>query len=63
MNVLHSAAWAKLKRQMLKDREDLVNQLIHCDSHDKSNTLRGRIQMLDEILERYPIQMGSTEED
>lgn len=60
---IHSPAWLKLKKQLAEDRADLVSQLIQSQSHDHSNVLRGRIQMIDEILERYPVTLGDKEED
>lgn len=60
---IHSPAWLKLKKQLAEDRADLVSQLIQSQSHDHSNVLRGRIQMIDEILERYPVALGDKEED
>ena len=60
---IHSPAWLKLKKQLADDRADLVNQLINQRGHDESNVLRGRIQMIDEILERYPVTLGDKEED
>lgn len=60
---IHSPAWLKLKKQLADDKADYTNQLIHCQTHDQSNVLRGRIQMIDEILERYPVTLGDKEED
>lgn len=59
----HSPAWLKLKKQLAEDRADLVNQLINQRGHDESLITRGRIQMIDEILERYPVTLGDKEED
>lgn len=60
---IHSPAWLKLKKQLADDRADLVNQLINQRGHDESMVTRGRIQMIDEILERYPVTLGDKEED
>lgn len=60
---IHSPAWLKIKKQLAEDRADLVNQLINQRDHDESLVTRGRIQMIDEMLERYPITLGDKEED
>jgi len=60
---IHSPAWLKLKKHLAEDRADLVNQLINQRGHDESMITRGRIQMIDDILERYPQTLGDKEED
>lgn len=60
---IHSPAWLKLKKQLADDRADLVNQLINQRGHDESMVTRGRILMIDEIVERYPATLGDKEED
>lgn len=60
---IHSPAWTKLKKQLSDDRADLVNQLINQRGHDESMITRGRIQMIDDILERYPVTLGNTDEE
>lgn len=60
---VHSSAWLKVKRQLLLDRGDLVEQLIRLNEHDASQKVRGKIEQIDEILARYPVELGQREDD
>lgn len=60
---IHSPAWLKVKRQLLLDRDDLVEQLITQQDHDTSQKLRGKIEQIDEIIARYPTELGQREDD
>lgn len=60
---VHSSAWLKVKRQLLLDRGDLVEQLIAQADHDASQKVRGKIEQIDEILARYPVELGQREDD
>jgi hypothetical protein len=59
MSLIHSQAWQKTIKLLKKDRIDLVEQLIQNDS----DILRGKIQQIDDILDRYPGELSTKEED
>lgn len=45
-----SPMWAALRAYLQKQRDSKLGLLISADTHDKSNQIRGAIQMLDTIL-------------
>lgn len=45
-----SPTWQVLEKYLIQQREILVQDLIDCDTHDKSQTIRGRLQQIDEFL-------------
>lgn len=60
---IYSTAWAKVKRQLNADRQDLTEELIAERDHDKSMLIRGKIQMIDEILSRYPLMLQTANDE
>lgn len=56
-------AWYAIKRKLLEDRKEFVEQLVNDQEEMKTARLRGRISMLDEIIERYPRELSETESD
>ena len=60
--LIHSPAWLKTKVLLKSDRDDLLRDLVMAKGHDESNLIRGRIQQIDDILERYPIEFGTKTE-
>lgn len=60
--LIHSPAWLKTRTLLKSDRDDFMRDLVMAKSHDESNIIRGRIQQIDDILERYPIEFGNKTE-
>lgn len=56
-------AWLAIRRKLRADRKDLVEQLVSDQSELSTASLRGKISMLDEIIERYPRELSETEFD
>lgn len=56
-------AWYAIKRKLQADRKDLVEQLVNDQDELATARLRGKIWMLDEIIERYPREISETESD
>jgi hypothetical protein len=63
MNLIHTAAWRKLKKILDADKDDLLQQLVNCKSHDESNLIRGRIIQITDTLEQLPLQVGDVDDD
>lgn len=56
---IHSTAWARMVKKLKQDREDHLNQLVLNQPEYETAILRGRIQMIDEILDRYPTECAA----
>ena len=59
---IHSTAWQRVKKQLKADRQDYLNQLVNNQPELETALLRGRLQMIDEILERYPSECSERED-
>lgn len=59
---IHSTAWQRVKKQLKADRQDYLDQLVNNQPELETALLRGRLQMIDEILERYPSECSESEE-
>lgn len=59
---IHSTAWTRIQKQLKQDRDDYLNQLVNHQPEYDTAILRGRIQMIDEILERYPTECSQSGE-
>lgn len=59
----YQSAWLAIRRKLRADRKDLVEQLVSEQSELSTAALRGKISMLDEIIERYPRELSETEFD
>lgn len=46
----HSSEWAAVREELLNLRSTKVQQLIGAKEHDRSNELRGAIQLIDTLL-------------
>lgn len=55
---IHSAAWRATVKALKSDRDDLVEKLVTQRGHDESMVTRGQIIQIDNILERYPTELG-----
>lgn len=56
-------AWYILKRKLIADRNDLLEELVSDQSELNTIKLRGKIAMLDEIIERYPVELSEQKEE
>lgn len=61
--MLHKGTWNAIKRKLKKDRDDYVDELLRDIDIDKTNEVRGRIRMIDDILERYPHEIFDEEDE
>ncbi|NCP63155.1 MAG: hypothetical protein GW836_00650 [Paraglaciecola sp.] len=57
--LIHSAAWLKIKAALESDRKDLVEQLVRQDNPE----VRGSIKQIDDILDRYPAHILAIKEE
>jgi len=63
MSFVTTSTWVKIKKQLVDDRHDLVEQLIQSNTEKQSDQLRGKIQQIDDILDGYPARLTQTESD
>lgn len=49
--------WLAVVKQLTKDRTEYLEGLITSIDGKETDRLRGRIMMIDEILERYPKEL------
>lgn len=63
MSFVTTSTWIKIKKQLVEDRHDLVEQLIQSNIEKEADKLRGKIQQIDDILEGYPARLTQTESD
>lgn len=56
---IHSTAWARMVKLLKQDRDDYLDQLVLNQPEYETAILRGRIQMINEILERYPAECAA----
>lgn len=61
--MLHKGTWNAIKSKLKKDRDDYVDELLRDLDIDKTNEVRGRIRMIDDILERYPHEIFDEEDE
>jgi len=61
MSLLNSNAWKRVIKQLKKDRADLLEQLVQPLEQRQTDTLRGRIQQIDDIIECYPSQIKNND--
>lgn len=54
---VNSESWKAVVKQLNKDREDLLESLIVDMSETATARLRGKIEMIDEIIRLYPSQL------
>ena len=47
----HSNEWAYIHGHLSELRESYVNELVRCGDPEKSSRTKGRIQLIDELLE------------
>lgn len=63
MSFVTTSTWVKIKKQLVDDRHDLVEQLIQSNTEKQSDQLRGKIKQIDDILDGYPARLTQTESD
>ncbi|MGR6502823.1 hypothetical protein [Shewanella sp. Koi 1] len=51
---VNSESWQAVKQRLLKDREELLESLINDMSETATAKIRGKIEMIDEIIRLYP---------
>ncbi|MCT8857547.1 hypothetical protein K5M76_09550 [Shewanella xiamenensis] len=51
---VNSESWQAVKKRLLKDREELLESLINDMSETATAKIRGKIEMIDEIIRLYP---------
>lgn len=61
--MLHKGTWNAIKSKLKKDRNDYVEELLRDNGIEKTNELRGRIRMIDDLLERYPQELFADQEE
>lgn len=49
-----SQSWKAVKKKLTEDREALLEAMLIENGHDRTNKLRGKVEMIDEILATYP---------
>lgn len=54
---VNSESWQAVKQRLLKDRQELLESLIHNMSETATAKIRGKIEMIDEIIRLYPIDL------
>lgn len=59
MSFTLTSTWIKIKKQLVEDRHDLVEQLIRSAGQQESDILRGKIQQIDDILDGYPTRLST----
>ena len=59
---IHSTAWQRVKKQLKADRQDYLNQLVNNQPELETALLRGRLQIIDELLDRYPSECSERED-
>lgn len=51
---VNSESWAAVKQRLLKDRHELLESLANDMSETATARMRGKIEMIDEIIRLYP---------
>lgn len=54
---VNSESWQAVKSRLLKDREELLESLINDMSETATAKIRGKIEMIDEIIRLYPKEL------
>lgn len=54
---VNSESWQAVKQRLLKDREELLESLINEMSETATAKIRGKIEMIDEIIRLYPSEL------
>ena len=60
---IHSTAWNRITKHLKSDRQDYLDSLVNQQPELDTAILRGRIQMIDDILERYPTECSELGDD